>query len=222
MNASPSNIFGHRNVALRNRLIISNDSSSPGSHLGVLLPGQAYTAHHPALYYSSQVLMSIDADVLTIEPTYTSDDFGAFSDAEKLECLTADAASILKSVLALSQYKRVTWIAKSLGTLLVGAILERIPSHHKFVGLTPLLRVERLRHALLNNPRRTLMMIGSSDPQYDPDFLGILERKGKCQSLILDGANHSLEIAGDAISSIRFQEQIAARLLEFLSVPTKS
>jgi hypothetical protein len=203
-------IVGFRNQPLKNELTQHGSSS----HLGVLLLGRA---KHPVLQDAKHVLSSLGADVLTLEPSYTLESFQTLSDAEKLECLNLEARAILKSVLALSQYKCVTWAAKSLGTLLLGAMLERMPSHHELVGLTPLLRVERLRHALINYPRRSLMVIGSSDPQFDPEFLGLLERKGKCQSLVLEGVNHGLEVEGDDAASVRVEERITRAMLGFLS-----
>jgi hypothetical protein len=208
------NIVGFQNKPLSNELTGSDSSS----HLAVLLPGRAYKVHYPALFNANRVLSSLGADVLTIEPTYTLEDFQSLSELEKLECLNVEARVILKNVLALNQYKRVTWIGKSIATLLIGAMLERMPSRHEFVALTPLLRIERFRHALLNDSRRTLMVIGSSDQQCDLEFLGLLERKGRCESLVLEGVDHGLEVKGDASASSRIQEQIAARLLEFLSI----
>jgi hypothetical protein len=210
MSETSLNIIGYQNTSLRNELITNGSSS----HLGVLLPGRV---NHLALHEASRALSSLGADVLKLEPSYTLEPFQALSDAEKLECLNLEARAILKSVLALSQYKRVTWVAKSIGTLLVGAMLERMPSHHELVGLTPLLRVERLRHALINYPHRSLMVIGSSDPQFDPEFLELLKRKGKCQSLVLEGVNHGLEVEGNELASSRVEGQIRHALLEFFS-----
>jgi hypothetical protein len=206
------NIVGYQNTVIKNELTTNGSSS----HLGVLLPGRAYTVNHPALLDANSALSSLGADVLTIEPSYTLESFQALPESEKLECVNVEARAILQSVLALHRYERVTWVAKSLGTLLIGSMLERMPSHHELIGLTPLLRVERLRHALLNNPRRRLMVIGSSDPQFDPEFLALLERKGQCESLVLEGVNHGLEVEGDDVASTRVQDYIVRALLEFL------
>jgi len=48
-----------------------------------------------------------------------------------------------------------------------------------------------------------ILVIGTVDPHHNPTFLAEPKAITKGQSLVIDGANHSLEIEGDLKQSIK-------------------
>ena len=57
-------------------------------------------------------------------------------------------------------------------------------------------------------------MIGTADPNYDPVFLEEVTAKG--ESLVIDGADHSLEIEGDLKQSLKAMEKLIEAIKKFL------
>jgi pimeloyl-ACP methyl ester carboxylesterase len=62
----------------------------------------------------------------------------------------------------------------------------------------------------------SLFIIGSADQFYKPDILEHLRQVTDGQSLILEGANHGLEIPDDIPKSLAALSQIVQALQEFL------
>ena len=58
-------------------------------------------------------------------------------------------------------------------------------------------------------------MIGTADPNYDPVFLK--EVSAKAESLVIEGADHSLEIEGDPLQSLKAMERLIAAIKKFLA-----
>jgi hypothetical protein len=63
---------------------------------------------------------------------------------------------------------------------------------------------------------RSLFVIGSADRFYQPDILEQLERVTGGRSLVIEGANHALEIPGDIPKSLDVLDQMVAAMGEFL------
>ena len=84
------------------------------------------------------------------------------------------------------------------------------------IWLTPLLRSELLKSQLerLDNP--SLFVSGSADSEYDAESAAKLRRKPNAQFLLLEGADHSLEVPGDALKSLEALRRLAERTLGFL------
>jgi hypothetical protein len=213
MEARELGILGFNNQTLPNVL----EPSKPNNpHLAVFLSGIAYGMTYPALYYPRMLLNSLGADEWRIEPSYRSAAWKEFSDDQKEACLKADAKAILEAVQNLEQYQRITFVAKSLGTLVLAYLLElsELPNQ-EFIWLTPIFKNAKFLETVTTKPHKGLFAIGSSDQHFDLVLLEQVKASGG-QVLVFDGANHSLEIAGDVVGSIEIQVKIAERLKIFL------
>lgn len=210
------NIRGYRNEPVANTFLRQKRETR---HLAVLFPGLGYTAHMPVLYYPGQLLVERGADVLRVEYTYIRlPDYQASSGEERARRLYADVSAALDLALAQREYGQVTLIGKSIGTRAVGHLLStrtQLPGL-QCIWLTPLLRDPALRAQIKQVRHRALFVIGTADPQYDAGALAEVRQATGGDGLVIDGADHGLEIDGDVVQSIRVMQQVVEGIQRFL------
>jgi hypothetical protein len=85
------------------------------------------------------------------------------------------------------------------------------------VWMTPLLTIEWLASRIEQIHPRSLFIIGTVDKFYQPDILRHLELATKGNSLVIEGANHGLEIPGDIPKSLTALNQMVEAVQQFLS-----
>jgi hypothetical protein len=68
----------------------------------------------------------------------------------------------------------------------------------------------------------SLFIIGTADKFYKPDILKHLENVTKGRAVVIEGANHGLEIPDDISKSLMALNQIVQALQEFLNEGAKS
>jgi predicted alpha/beta-hydrolase family hydrolase len=191
-------------------------------HLGILLPGRGYTHQMPLLYYSSFLLSASGADVLGIDYSYSNrPDYAAASSEEQMHWLIADVTSACRVALGNRNYSRVTLAAKSLGTMVAAYLLTQdfLPADTQTIWFTPVLgheaftqQVEQLR----SRRRPSLIVIGTGDPYYDPDRLAHFAAATGGETLVIEGADHSMEMKGDLYASLDAMEQVMRGVETFL------
>ena len=186
-------------------------------HIAIILPGMGYTSHMPVLYYPARLLLFLGADVLRLEYDYSKrPDFLQLTGAERAQWLISDASASCKVGLSQRQYQKITLIGKSIGTVAMGHMLTNDTMFDKAhaIWLTPVFRNETLRKQIQECRQKSLFVIGTADPNYDPVFLAEVASKG--ESLVIDGADHSLEIEGDLTQSLKAMEKLIEAIKEFL------
>jgi hypothetical protein len=62
---------------------------------------------------------------------------------------------------------------------------------------------------------RSLIIIGTEDPHYDPDILTSLRETSGAEALVVEGADHGLDIPGDAIGSVEAMQTIVTAIERF-------
>ena len=198
---------------------VEQDTETP--HLAILLPGFGYTCHMPLLYYSSQLLSASGADVLEIEYAYKQrPDFAAASEEERANWLIGDVTSACQVALDNRSYSRITIVAKSLGTLAQLHLLTQvaIPASAEAVWLTPVLGYGPFMRQIERWRGRSLFVIGTRDPYYDPALLSRVATATGGETLVIEGADHSMEIEGDIYASLSALEQVIRRIESFLHI----
>ena len=196
-------INGYRNEPVPNTFFQQPGSST---RIAIMLPGIGYTCQMPLLYYLTNLMLALGADVLWVEYQYNRrPDFQALSDDEQKRWLLSDVTAACHAALA-RPYDLVTLAGKSLGTIALGHLLTKEPqfAHSQAIWLTPLLKNEMLRGQLREARQRSLLAIGTSDKQYDPSVLEELKALSNVRAVILEEADHSLEIKGQLLKSIKF------------------
>jgi hypothetical protein len=210
-------IAGYKNEAVPNTFFRQDGETR---HLAVLFPGYGYSAHMPLIYYPGRLLMSQGADVLRVEYAYNERaDFKAATEVERDLWFQADVAASFTSALRQGSYQKVTLVGKSLGTLAMGHLLAREgpgPAP-QCVWLTPLLRDARLIKRIVQTRPRSLFVVGTADVHYEAESLAEVQRATGGEGVIIDGADHSLEIPDDTLRSIRAIETVMVRFQAFVA-----
>jgi pimeloyl-ACP methyl ester carboxylesterase len=181
------------------------------NHLALVFPGFGYHADLPVLYYPALQLYASGADVLRLEYRYNDQPgFLRQSDAALDRTLGEDAAAVLETGLKNQAYTRFTLLGKSLGTLAMAALLDRKPdlSNAACIWLTPVLDNPNLIRQLQRGNNPGLLAIGTADHYYDPEILNPLKARPNLRYLTFPGADHSLEVTGNAIAAVHFMTEL--------------
>jgi hypothetical protein len=211
-------IRGHRGDAVPNTFFAQDSETH---HLAFVFPGLGYTAHMPVLYYPRRLLLERGADVLLVEYDYREQaNLRMPRDPERDRWFFDDVAAACGAGLGQRPYSGVTLVGKSLGTLAMGYLLTEDTrlAQAQCVWLTPLLRDDRLRAQMRRARGHSLFVIGTADGHYDPAYLDEVRLASGGESVVIEGADHSLEIKGDTVGSIRAVEQTVRAIQRFLDL----
>jgi pimeloyl-ACP methyl ester carboxylesterase len=204
----PLETIGYRG----NRLPLSLwEQPGEAQTLAVVFPGLGYHADLPVLYYPALALYANGADVLRLEYRYNEQPgFMRQPDAELNAWLGADAAAVLNLGLQRRKYTRITLVGKSLGTMAMAALFEQAGAVDgaDCLWLTPVLTNPGVRRQIEARENPGLVAIGEADPYYDPGMIARLKGKPNLRCLVFPGADHSLEVSGDALAAVHIIEQL--------------
>ncbi|UKS56269.1 cyclase [Exiguobacterium acetylicum] len=169
---------------------ISYDHFQMGSkQVCFLISGASYLYDHPYFYYSRMALLARGIDVICIH--YVTEDLFSMSDAESNTCMTRRVDAVVSEVLATHPYENVQFIAKSLGTIPLAALLAKPNLQQaRFVFLTPVLN--EVVKQIANSSQAGLLVIGTADKFYDEALLETC-RTSLLTIDVIEGANHSLD-----------------------------
>lgn len=208
-------IAGYNDSPVPNRL---RQSDGAVGCLAMLLPGYGYTLDMPLFYYLENLCLDRGVDVLRVETAYNQNAvFRAAPEPEQARWVAADARAAWQAGRAQADYASAVLVGKSLGTLGLAALLAEPLSRPKSVQsiwLTPLLSEQTVRQTLLRLGDSAQIVIGDADPHYDPDVLADLEG-AEVHMVIAPGADHGLDLPGDAIGSARLLPELITAIQEF-------
>lgn len=163
----------------------------------------------PLLFYSVNIIFNKGIDVACIEYSYsTEDDYQRLSRDEQRDWLYNDVGAAFDAIVKEGKYDSFIFVAKSLGTLAVGKLLEENEklSESQIIWLTPILSNEKLRQQITVSSPRSLFVIGTADPYYDENLLDEMKEITKGDILVIQNANHGLEIPDSIWDSIEALE----------------
>ncbi len=169
---------------------VSYDHFQMGSkQVCFFISGASYLYDHPYFYYSRMALLARGIDVICIH--YVTEELFSMSDAESNVCMTHRVDAIVSEVLATHPYENVQFIAKSLGTIPLAALLAK-PNLQtaRFVFLTPVLT--EVVEQIANSSQTGLLVIGTADKFYDEAALETC-RTSQLTIDVIEGVNHSLD-----------------------------
>jgi len=194
---------------------VSYDHFQMGSkQVCFLISGASYVYDHPYFYYTRMALLARGIDVICIH--YVTEDLFLMSDADSNACMTRRVDAVVSEVLATHPYENVQFIAKSLGTIPLAALLAK-PSLQaaRFVFLTPVLN--EVVEQIAASTQAGLIVIGTADKFYDEAALETC-RTSQLMIDVIEGANHSLDQGFEVDSSLAVLghviRQIEASLFE--------
>jgi hypothetical protein len=187
------------------------------SHLALILPGLLYGCDRPLLYYPTQLLQWRGADVLQLRRDYASQEFASASREEQAGSLMSDCQVLLEAGRSQKNYAGYILVGKSLGTIGLAYLLSRLAGETvAAIWLTPLLQQPRLVQAAANASAPGLFIAGSDDPIYDKQALARIRQATGAESMIVQGADHSMEIPGDMIRSLFVMQKVMQGIADFL------
>jgi predicted alpha/beta-hydrolase family hydrolase len=185
--------------------------------LAVLSPGLRYSCDMPLLYYLTRLLLQRGVDVLQLHTDYTLSAFQALNRLEQASWIGGDALAGVQVGQAQRSYPRLVLAGKSIGALaLAQLVVSDLLPEPAVIWLTPLLHQALLVSAAQQAKGPALFICGSGDAAYDAPALARLRQKAGVQVLVLEHANHSLEIPGDVLRSQRLMEHILDAEAHFL------
>jgi len=164
-------------------------SKKPNDILVIVFPGKEYTCDMPLLYYCTETALQSGCDVINLN--YASDDY----------------KQIVNEVINENRYKNIVFASKSLGTIFAGETALQFPdSNITHFFLTPL--AETIQY-IGNFP----VIIGDKDNFFASENIAYLPNVH-----VINGADHSLEIAGDCIQSVEVLKLIIGIWINVLEV----
>ncbi len=210
-------IAGYRGRPLKNRFFrISPDKQD----VALIFPGLAYNCDMPLLYYSIEAILASGINTLAVDYDYSNNpDYMKQSVRDRAEWLMGDIEATFNAVTNDEHLKIVCMVGKSLGTLALGHLIETHESLRdaKTIWLTPLVKNPELLEQMLAYMKDAVLVIGTQDPHYDRDIIDRLNVSTQLSGIVIDGANHSLEIEGDVTKSLRVLMQIVTIIQQFLA-----
>ncbi len=214
MEISSLDVVGHQNQHVPNTFIIQ---ANPDAHLGIILPGYRHSADRADLHYPGRMLLDRGADLLRVDYAYYQTDFMQQPDQERDSWLSTDVFAACNAALAYRSYQKITLVGKSLGTIAMGHLLGDDRFHRaSCVWSTPLLAVPWLRARIEETRPRSLFIIGTVDKFYDQNTLRHLEGVTGGRSVVIEGADHGLEVSGSIPQSLAALTQIVEAVHAFL------
>ncbi len=184
----------------------------PG-HLAILLPGRGYGPLGPALRLPRLAVEQAGAEVLEIQYPFVpaGDDPGEWAD------LYRSVAEQVDTALSLTRPAQVTFIAKSLGTV----VLASLPGERlllplvRAIWLTPIFGLESVRLGAIAKGWPSLLVAGEADQLHAPEHHDAVADALLAESLVLPRADHSLEVPGDVMATLDGLRALSEKVLAF-------
>jgi len=211
---------GYRDQRVPNTFLAQPE---PTSHLGIVLPGFRHTADRADLHFAGRILLDRRADLLRVDYVYSQTNFMDQPEVEQDAWLACDVLAVCNAALSFRPYQSITLIGKSLGTKAMGHLL----ADQRFQGanciwLTPLLTDEWLCSQIKHMRPRSLFIIGTADKFYQPDTLKQLKNVTSGHSVVIEGANHELEVPDSIPKTLTALKRMVQAMQEFIGVSLDS
>jgi len=183
-------------------------------HLAILLPGRGYGALGPALRLPRLAVEESGADVVELQYPFVP----AFDDPRAWVSLAGFVAEQISAALSQRGPSRVTFIAKSLGTVLLASLPSEVPLPPSVnaIWLTPILGQESVRQGAIAKNWPSLLMAGGADELHEPEHHNAVAAALGAASLVLSRANHLLEVPGDVLSTLDGFRALTDKVLDFV------
>jgi hypothetical protein len=211
-------IRGHRKLAVPNTLRLLEEKAD---RLAVVFPGRGYTAQAPLLYYTINTLLHSGINVLSIDYRYLDNpDFESLKRDEQMRWMYDDVESVYQAAVNEVDSRLEILVGKSLGTIAIGHILDTYPeaSVCKVIWHTPLILMPEVKQQIEKHRPDSLFVIGTADPHYDEGILARLVETTSGEAVVVDDANHAMEVPGGVNDSLWALEKIIDSVGEFVRV----
>jgi pimeloyl-ACP methyl ester carboxylesterase len=206
-------IAGYERKPVPNTFIRQRDETS---HAAIILPGLGYTAQMPLLFYVTNHLLALGADVLQVNYDYMTA-FRSLDRAAQHRWLVADADAAYRALREQRPYTRITVVGKSLGTLAMAHLFatQTFPAHTDALWLTPILNNPQVRAQIATFGGPSMLVIGTADSFYDPGVLAEVGETPTRKFVIVEGADHGMNVGDDVLRSVQALETTMRAIVDF-------
>jgi hypothetical protein len=171
------------------------------THVAVVLPGASYGPDKPGLAIPIEVVRRRGAAVTLVE--YPGGDWPDWRRAETGDWTEITDALVPQIAPALTGATRVTLVAKSMGTSVVGAVSPLFPKTTEAIWITPLFHDPDVRREVADAGFRCLSVFGTEDPAHDPEGQAKVTAACGGVELMLDGVAHSMVMSDEQREALR-------------------
>ena len=121
------------------------------------------------------------------------------------------------SAIAHAQPSRVTFVAKSLGTVALAALDASglVEMGVDAIWLTPLFGQPEVRRGAVERHWRSLLVAGGADSYHHAEGHEEVRQALGAWSLVLDGADHALEVEGNPLATVEHLRCLTAAVINF-------
>ena len=206
-------------ISIQKELPLSNkyiqQKTTPES-LALIFPGLGYTCDMPLLYYTAELFLDQGRDILQL---WSTPDFKSLSQAEQTQHLLEYSEALLIEGKNSGSYKEFVLVGKSMGTLTMTLLLTKFPELLKetTIWFTPLVNLPPVSQALLSSTGPAFVAGSDVDPTFDQNAVSQIKSMPNANTLVINDADHSLEIPGDPLSSIQVLSRVMTDLASFSS-----
>jgi len=207
-------IAGYGSKPVPNRFFRQEQAAT---RLGLVFPGLGYNCDMPLLYYPTKLLLARGADVLQLRPDYATPEFQSLPGEERARRAGADASAALHAGLAQRHYRQIVLVGKSIGTLAIAQLVstEARLADAVTIWLTPVFRGRQVVEAAARFQGPALFVAGTADSLFDADAMSRLREATRTETLVVEGADHSMEISGDLLRSVGVLDQVVRAVAGF-------
>ena len=188
----------------------------PTRHLALILPGGGYGPDLPVLRLPALALAQAGAEVRVVD--YPDEKPRGLERAATTEFTDAVGGTI-RAIVATTEPERVTFVAKSLGTVVLAGLGAISCEDVRALWLTPIFGEDYICEGAITKRWPSLVVAGGADPYHHSAAHARVVAATGGRSLLIEGASHSLEVAGDVMSTVEGMHKLAAAVLEFSAAP---
>lgn len=187
----------------------------PGGLL-VTLPGNHYGVDGPLLHYPSKLLWQAGWDTLALTYGYQSaaNEFGH----DEVPDVLQECQITLQFLLSERSYPCLGLIGKSLGCFVIAQLCNtlEILATAKCVYLTPPIGTPFFDQIFPMTEQVAHLAVGTKDRFYSPQALEELQGTRSFSLTLVEGADHSMDVAGDLNASLEAVGKVTQDVVKFL------
>lgn len=218
MKAIINSVMGYNGLEVPFRFIKHDQLSN---QLAIFLPGEGYTNSRPLFHFTEDVFINHATDVLQIDYQYRKKIYNHFSMEEICDAVKYDVNKVIESVLAEISYDQYYLIGKSLGTIGLSSVINKIEFNDaKIIWLTPLLRRDEVLEAMVQSQHSSLSFLGTNDRNYVEDRYERMIQNPNIVSSLIPQINHGMQLEADTLGSIDVLKNVIGDIESFVNRTT--
>ncbi|MFW9801355.1 MAG: hypothetical protein ACFFFC_01800 [Candidatus Thorarchaeota archaeon] len=190
-----------------------------GDKIALVFPGRGYTSQGPLLHYTISLLLENRVSVLSVDYAYwNNQDFNSLEWEDRQRWLYSDVEEAYKAAIDQIDAEVRVLVGKSLGTLAIGHLLDTFSETRncKVIWHTPLIKMPHLVMQITKYHPNSIFIIGTSDSHYDKDILNQVKSATAGNLVVVDDANHSMEVPGGVSDSLGVMNEIIEGIRQFM------